>query len=171
MTKTFHLAQVNIARMLAPLDDPLLSEFVARLDDINSLADDSPGFVWRLQTEAGDATSLRPYADDRILFNMSVWRSPEDLRDFVYRSAHSKVMLKRRQWFARFQSVYYALWWVPAGHVPSIEEAKERLEYLRKNGEGFYAFSFARVFPAPGALTASPMAKLPSPKNNYSAEH
>jgi hypothetical protein len=154
--KKFQIAQVNIGRMRASLDDPLLAGFVARLDDINALADSSPGFVWRLKTETGDATALRPYDDDRILFNMSVWQTPEQLRDFVYRSLHVDVMRQRRSWFEKFQGMYYALWWVPAGHVPSIDEAKERLDHLRVHGETGYSFSFKKVFPAPGSPDSAP---------------
>src|SRR5262245_52447199 len=119
-----HLAQVNIARMKGPLDSPVMAGFVARLDEINALADRSPGFVWRLQTGEGDATYLRPYDDDRILFNLSVWESIEHLRQYVYRSAHAEVLRSRQEWFRKFESVHLALWWVPPGHLPSVDEAK-----------------------------------------------
>ena len=144
---THHIAQVNIARMRAPLDDPLMAGFVARLAEINALADRSPGFVWRLQTEEGDATYLRPYGDDRILFNLSVWKSVESLKDYVYRTAHGEVMRQRRQWFEKFGGMYMALWWVKAGHIPSVAEAKQRLECLQKHGETAQAFTFKRTFP------------------------
>lgn len=163
MPQRFHLAQVNIARLRAPIDDPLLSGFVARLDDVNALADAAPGFVWRLQTDAGNATALRPYDDDRILFNLSVWESPERLRDFVYRSAHVEVMRQRKSWFERFDGPYYALWWVSTGHVPSIDEAKERLEHLRAYGESAYSFSFAKLYPSPDALDPTPSAGFADP--------
>jgi len=163
MKTAFHLAQVNIGRLRAPLDDPLLAGFVARLEDINALADASPGFVWRLQTEAGDATSLRPYDDERILFNLSVWASAEDLREFVYRSAHAGVMRQRKSWFERFDGMYYALWWIPAGHVPAIAEAKERLEHLRSHGESARAFTFARLFPAPDSAQDGPVTGFAEP--------
>src|ERR1700747_733667 len=107
----YELAQLNIGVIRGPIDSPIMAEFVANLERINALADASPGFVWRLQTEAGDATSLRPYDDDRILFNLSVWASAEDLREFVYRSAHAGVMRQRKSWFERFDGMYYALWW------------------------------------------------------------
>ena len=149
MQPRFHIAQVNIARMRAPLDSDIMAGFVARLEDINALSDASPGFVWRLQTEAGDATALRPYDDERILFNLSVWETPAHLREFVYRSAHTEVMSRRKSWFERFDGMYYALWWVQAGHIPDIEEAKSRLEHLREHGETQAAFTFARLFPAP----------------------
>ena len=141
----YHLAQVNIARMHATLDDPVMAGFVERLAEINALADRSPGFVWRLQTEAGDATYLRPYDDDRILFNLSVWESIEQLKEYVYKSAHSEVMRQRRQWFEKFGGMYMALWWVEAGHIPTVAEAKERLEYLQQHGETPHAFTFKRV--------------------------
>ncbi len=149
MSENYQLAQVNIARILAPLTDPIMAGFVARLDDINALADGSPGFVWRLQTEEGDATALRPYEDDRIIVNLSVWASLDDLFAFVYKSQHQEVKRLRRQWFERIDDHFIALWWVPAGHIPSVEEAKERLEYLREHAETPYAFSFRKSFPAP----------------------
>ena len=146
-----HIAQVNIARMHAPLDDPVMAGFVARLAEINALADRSPGFVWRLQTEEGDATYLRPYDDDRVLFNLSVWETIEHLKEYVYKTAHGEVMRQRRQWFEKFGGMYMALWWVEAGHIPSVAEAKQRLEYLRENGETAHAFTFKRTFlPAAG---------------------
>lgn len=156
MPAHYNLAQVNIGRVRAPIDDPMLASFVARLEDINALADATPGFVWRLQTDAGDATAFRPYEDDRILVNLSVWEGPEQLRQFVYRSAHVDVMRQRKAWFERFDGMYYALWWVPAGHTPSIDEAKERLEHLRVHGESAHSFSFAKVFPSPDSPDSSP---------------
>ena len=152
----FHIAQVNIAQLRAPIDDPLLAGFVARLDDINALADAASGFVWRLQTDAGNATALRPYEDDRVLFNLSVWESPEALREFVYRSGHAEVMRQRKSWFERFDGMYYALWWVSAGHIPSIGEAKERLEHLQRHGESSHAFTFAKLFPSPDSPDSKP---------------
>jgi heme-degrading monooxygenase HmoA len=146
----YHLAQVNIGRMLAPLDDPLIAEFVARLDEINALADRSSGFVWRLQTEQGNATALRPYDDERILVNMSVWESLEHLKAYVYKSAHAEVMRQRRQWFEKFEGMYLALWWVKAGHIPTVAEAKRRLEYLSEYGESVQVFTFKKPFPPPG---------------------
>ena len=145
--KTLHLAQVNVARMLAPLEDPVMAGFVARLDEINALADGSPGFVWRLQTEAGNATYLRPYADERIIINMSVWETVEDLRNYVYQSRHSEVLRRRREWFEKLETPVVALWWVPAGHVPSVDEAKKRLAHLEENGPTPFAFSFRSIFP------------------------
>jgi hypothetical protein len=148
---TWHLAQVNIARLLAPLDDPLLADFVAQLDEINALADASPGFVWRFQGEAGNATYLRPYDDDRIIFNMSVWSSLAALKDYVFRTGHAAVMRRRKEWFAKFEGAYTTLWWVPAGHIPTVAEAKERLAHLQRCGVSPWAFTMAQVFEAAAA--------------------
>ncbi|MBK9926989.1 MAG: DUF3291 domain-containing protein [Anaerolineales bacterium] len=145
----YHIAQINIGRILAPIDDPLMAEFVAQLPAINALADASPGFVWRLQTEAGDATNVKVYDDDRIIVNLSVWESIESLREYAYRSQHTGVMKYRTKWFEKFDGPYMALWWVPAGHIPTLEEGKERLDHLRKNGNSPHAFLFKNVFPAP----------------------
>jgi hypothetical protein len=155
----YHLAQVNIGRVLAPIDSPELAGFVSRLADINALADSAPGFVWRLQTEDGDATAYRPYDDDRILLNMSVWESLETLSQFVYRSPHAEVMRQRREWFERMSAAFLVLWWVPAGHRPTIGEAKERLAHLRAQGATPYAFTFRQPFPAP----SDPSAQIQEP--------
>lgn len=145
MTRT-HLAQVNVARMKAPLSEPLMAGFVGRLDEINALADRSLGFVWRLQTAAGNATDLRPYGDDLIIVNLSVWESIEDLQAFVYRTAHIEVLRKRYDWFEKFDGAYVALWWVPADHIPSVDEAKERLAHLTAHGPTPFAFTFHVCF-------------------------
>ena len=149
---TSHLAQLNIALPLEPLDSELLSEFVARLDRVNALADRSPGFVWRLQTDAGDATGIRGFGDDRLIINMSVWESLAALREFVYSSAgeHLTVMRRRREWFERMGESHLVLWWVPAGHVPSLEEAEERLGLLRRLGPTQSAFTFRSSYPPSG---------------------
>jgi heme-degrading monooxygenase HmoA len=144
-----HLAQVNIATLRAPLDGPELAGFVAQLAPINALADRSPGFVWRLQTEDGDATAIRPYEDDRVMVNLSVWASFEALRAFVYATRHLEVMRHRRQWFSRMADPYLALWWVPAGAIPTVAEAKERLELLARQGPTADAFTFRVPFPEP----------------------
>src|SRR5215213_2544125 len=129
------LAQVNIGRARGAITDEVMQGFVARLEEINALAERSPGFVWRLQTEDGDATAVRPYADDHsILINMSTWADLGSLRNYVFRSAHAAVMRRRREWFERFEGVYLALWWVPAGHRPTVEEAVSRLGHLQAHG-------------------------------------
>ncbi|MCX6050685.1 MAG: DUF3291 domain-containing protein [Chloroflexi bacterium] len=148
MPANSQLAQINIGRILAPMDDPIMAEFVANLARINALADSAPGFVWRLQADDGNATSLRPY-DETIIVNMSVWTDPDALRAYAFRGDHVAIMRKRKQWFAKFAGVYIALWWIPAGHIPSVEEAKARLEHLQMHGESAYAFSFKKLFPMP----------------------
>jgi heme-degrading monooxygenase HmoA len=148
-TSSYHVAQLNIGRLLAPLDDPQIADFVAILNPINALADRDPGFVWRFQTPEGNATTERPYDDDRILINLSVWKSVEALRAFVYSGEHAAVMQRRREWFERMTDVYVALWWVPAGHLPSVAEAVERLEHLKRVGPSPEVFTFRQVNPAP----------------------
>ncbi|WPC07070.1 DUF3291 domain-containing protein [Pseudomonas benzenivorans] len=152
--RTYQLAQVNIARALAPLDSPTMQGFVEQLDPINRLAEASPGFVWRLQTEEGDATALRVFADERIIVNLSVWDSLEALQDFVYGSAHLNLLRNKKQWFEKPSEPILALWWVPSGHIPSIEEAKQALATLRAQGPSPSAFSFASPFAQPGKPTA-----------------
>jgi hypothetical protein len=124
-----------------------MSGFMSRLDEINALADRSPGFVWRLQTPAGNATYLRPYDDDRILVNMSVWESVESLKHYVYRTAHAELLKQRQAWFEIFRGAYVAMWWVPAGHLPGIDEAKKRLAHIEKHGPTEFAFTFKNIFP------------------------
>jgi hypothetical protein len=135
------------------VDTPVLAEFMALLEPVNAIADRAPGFVWRLQTEEGNATSIPVLGDDRLIVNMSVWESIDELADFVYRSGHVEVMRRRREWFERIK-VFMALWWVPAGHHPAVTEAEQRLEHLRAHGPTADAFTFRRRFPAPGALQA-----------------
>jgi hypothetical protein len=149
-----HVAQVNVARLLAPLESPQLADFVAWLEPINRIADTSPGFVWRLQTADGDATSLRPFDDDWLLINMSVWESVEALDAYVYRSEHAQVFKRRREWFERLREAHLALWWVPIGHQPSVWEAKERLERLRTDGPSPAAFTLRQRYPPPMASAA-----------------
>jgi Domain of unknown function (DUF3291) len=146
--KILHIAQVNIGRMKGALEDPVMAGFVARLDEINALADRSPGFVWRLQGSEGNATYLRPFDDDRILFNMSVWESVEQLKRYVYTTAHVEVLKRRQDWFEKFSGAYTALWWVPQGHRPSVDEAKKRLAHLDAHGPTAFAFTFKNPFPA-----------------------
>jgi hypothetical protein len=132
------------------MDGLVMAGFKAALEPINALADEAHGFVWRLQTEDGDATAIRLYEDERMIVNMSVWESIEALRAFVYTSDHTAVMRHRKQWFEKLET-YLACWWVPAGHEPTIEEAKERLEHLKLHGPTPYAFTFRASFPAPDA--------------------
>jgi hypothetical protein len=145
----YELAQMNVARLRAPLDSPQLADFVGALDRINAIADGSPGFVWRLQDDTGNATALRPMGEDMIV-NMSVWRDAESLNAFVYRSDHVAVMRRRREWFEKMD-LYMVLWWVPRGHRPAVEEGIERLGLLRSLGPSGDAFTFGKLFPAPGS--------------------
>jgi hypothetical protein len=155
---SYQLAQCNIARLRAPLDSPQLAGFVAALDPINALADGSPGFVWRLQTEDGDATAIRAFDDDMLIVNMSVWESLEALAEFVYKSDHRAVLRQRGQWFSRLSEAYVVLWWVPTGHLPTVAEAKARLEVLRRDGPTAEAFTFRSSFPPPDDADAAPAA-------------
>ncbi len=145
----FQLAQVNIARMRAPLDDPLMEGFRSQLEGINAIADRSPGFVWRLQTPTGDATTIRAFEDDRVLVNMSVWESLEALHQYVYEGPHLGPLRDRREWFLPYEGPMLVLWWIPAGHIPPVEEAKEKLDELSRNGPTPSAFTFRKPFPAP----------------------
>ncbi|HET9987881.1 MAG TPA: DUF3291 domain-containing protein [Kofleriaceae bacterium] len=145
----WHLAQVNVARPLAPLDSPQLAEFVAQLDAVNALAEAAPGFVWRLSGASGNATDVRALEDPSLIVNMSLWVSPEALFEFVYKTMHVAVMARRRDWFERIE-VFQTLWWVPTGHRPSVDEAMARLRMLREHGPSPDAFTFKRRYPAPG---------------------
>ena len=140
------IAQVNIARMLAPIDSSLMEGFVANLDKINALAESSPGFIWRLKSDDNNATSIKVYDDDYIIVNMSVWENIDSLFEFVYRSAHVEIFKRRKEWFEKMMQMHMALWYVNPGHEPSTEEAKQRLNYLREHGETPYAFSFKKRF-------------------------
>jgi Domain of unknown function (DUF3291) len=153
LSRHYHLAQVNIARLLAPLDSPALADFVAQLAPVNALADRSPGFVWRLQ----DATSVRPYDDPMILPNLSVWDSVEALKEFAYRSGHVVPLRDRARWFERPQQAHLALWWIPAGHIPTVQEAVERLEFRRVHGDTAVSFSIATPYPAQDEPSADPV--------------
>jgi len=142
----FHLAQINIAQGQALMDSEQMKSFVDRLDEINALADKSPGFVWRLQTEEGDATSIRAFDDPRMLVNMSVWEDVDSLKTFVYKSTHVELIRDRDAWFNKMISVHQALWWVPAGHIPTVDEGKAKLNHLQNNGASKTAFTFFRAF-------------------------
>lgn len=148
----YHLAQVNIGRFRGPIDSAVMEGFRTQLDPINALADASPGFVWRLQTEDGNATAIRPYDDDALMaINMSVWESLEALQGFVYRSGHVRTLRDRKQWFEPIDGPILALWWIPAGHIPTVAEARERLRHLAEHGPTPHAFTFRTPFPAPDA--------------------
>jgi hypothetical protein len=144
MTETkWHLAQINIAKMIgATINDPVMTKFVAQLDEVNALAEGSPGFIWRLKDETNNATNINPYHDDRIIVNMSVWESLEHLKQFVYYGRHAEVLRQKRDWFVNFGKPYTALWHVPAGTYPTVGDAVKRLQSLDENGPTEYAFDF-----------------------------
>ena len=151
----YHLAQINIGKAVAGLDSPLMAGFVSRLDEINSLAEAAPGFVWRLQSDAGDATSIRVFDDPDIIINMSVWTSPDALKTFVYRTVHLELLRGRAAWFKRLGEQHQATWWIPAGHLPTAEEGRDPLPHLRKHGPTETAFTLASPFPKPSELVTS----------------
>jgi hypothetical protein len=146
----FHLAQLNIGRIRAPMDDPIMAGFKNQLDPINALADASPGFVWRLQTEDGNATAIRPFdGDERMAINMSVWESLDALQQFVYKTPHVGPLRDRKEWFEPIEGPILVLWWIPAGHIPTVAEAIERLERLKRHGPTADAFTFRTPFAPP----------------------
>ena len=145
----FHLAQVNIGRMAAPLDSAQMADFMNNLDPVNALAEASPGFVWRLQTDEGNATSISAFDDPLIIMNMSVWTDIESLRAYVYGSTHVEFLRRRAEFFTRMTEAFLALWWVPVGTIPTIEEAQERLDHLRTHGPTTHAFTLRQSFPPP----------------------
>ena len=151
MAAAYHLAQINIAQMVAPMEDPQMADFVAQLDRINALADSSPGFVWRLQDDDGNATSVRAFDDPKLLVNLSLWESFDALKAYVYSSDHRNVLRDRARWFGRLPGAHLALWWIPAGTLPTLDDAKRRLDRLDVDGPGPDAFTFARDYPPPGS--------------------
>jgi len=143
----WQIAQMNVGMARFDLDDPRMAGFMGKLDEINALAEASPGFVWRLQTEAGNATDIKVTDNPRYIVNMSIWRDVEALSDFAYRSAHAPIMARRRDWFEPHAGAYQVLWWVPAGHTPSTEEGLARLAELEASGPTPKAFNFKHRFP------------------------
>ncbi|WP_402465406.1 DUF3291 domain-containing protein [Isoptericola aurantiacus] len=156
MSTSHELAQVNVARLRAPLDSAQLADFVDLLDPVNSLAERSDGFVWRLQSEGGDATDIEGFGFDvdgspGVIVNMSVWRDVEALSAFVYGGLHREVLARRREWFERMAQAYTACWWVPAGHRPDVPEAEQRVLHLRRHGPTPHAFTLHRPVAADDA--------------------
>jgi hypothetical protein len=142
----FYLAQINIAKMLAPIDSHVMADFVANLDTINALAENSEGFVWRLKDESNNATAIKIFDDNFLIVNMSVWKNPEALFQFVYQSNHVEIFKRRKEWFEKMEEMHITQWYVPASHVPTVAEAIERLNYLRNHGETPFSFSFKKRF-------------------------
>ena len=146
----WHLAQINIGTARFALDDPRIADFMDRLDEINALAERSPGFVWRLQSDSGNATDIKVGDDPNFIINMSVWQSAEALFEFVYKTGHRVVMSRRREWFLPPEGAYQAMWWIEAGHIPTVQEGMERLAHLNRHGPSAHAFNFKTRFPPPG---------------------
>jgi hypothetical protein len=151
----WHIAQINVATALYPLDDPRIADFMALLDEVNALAERSPGFAWRLKSESGNATDIKFTDDPKFIVNMSVWESVETLFEFVYKTSHRLVMTRRREWFERPQRSYQVLWWVPAGRFPTVVEGLARLDHLDAHGPTAHAFTFKEKFPPPGIAGAT----------------
>lgn len=147
----YHLAQLNISKLLKPIDHPQLAEFVNNLDKINALAENSKGFVWRLKDKSGNATGIQAFDDPMIVVNMSVWERIDDLKTFTYRSEHVDFIRKRNDWFEKPASNYMVMWWIKKGYVPTPEEGKNRLDHLNEHGPTAYAFTFRKIF-APGPV-------------------
>ena len=141
-----HLAQINIGRLLAPIDDLLIADFKNNLDAINELAESSPGFVWRLKGDNNNATHFHPFGDELDIVNMSVWEGVDALKTFAFQSEHMEFLKRRREWFVNYPTAHMALWWIPEGHKPITEEAKERLCSLDKHDPTPFAFTFRQLF-------------------------
>jgi hypothetical protein len=152
MGMKWYLAQINIAKTIGVnINDPIMAKFVAQLDEVNALAEGSPGFIWRLKDDSNNATSINPYNDERIIVNMSVWKSLDHLQQFVYHGKHAEVLRQKRDWFVNFGRPFSALWYVAAGNYPTVEDAVDRLKSLQENGPTPYAFDFKTKFAAPSA--------------------
>jgi hypothetical protein len=142
----FYLAQINIAKMKAPIDSPIMAEFVANLDKINTIAESSKGFIWRLKDDTNNATSIKVYDDEFLIVNMSVWENTDALFNFVYQSDHVEIFKKRKAWFEHMKEMHMALWYVPETTMPTVGEAVERLDFLRSHGESPRSFTFRNKF-------------------------
>ncbi|MDQ0940784.1 DUF3291 domain-containing protein [Streptomyces sp. V1I1] len=151
MTMTYELAQVNIARLKFPLDSPELKDFVNGLDPVNAVADAADGFVWRLQSETGNATDVPVFGDEWLILNMSVWRDTNALTAFMYQGQHRELLGRRYEWFERVQEVMSTQWWVERGHRPTVQEAEDRLLHVREHGPTPRAFTLRTSFPPPTA--------------------
>jgi hypothetical protein len=153
---SFHLAQANIARMRGGLSDGVMSGLAARIEEMNAVAEQSPGFVWRLKGADADSENLRVFADyfvpfdvERLFYNMSVWESIEALKDYAFKTRHAEMLKNKASWIEHFERAHLALWWIPAGHVPTIAESAERLRAIHERGPTEFAFTFHATFPKP----------------------
>jgi hypothetical protein len=162
------LAEINVGRLLHPLTDPRIADFVNNLDAINALAEGTAGFVWRLKDASGNATQISAYEDPLIILNISVWRSPEALYEFAYKTIHRRFVQRRKEWFDLFGAQYLALWWVPDGHHPEVGEGQRRLAHLERFGPTAYAFNFRKPFPeAPGIAPLAEIAASGADPESY----
>ena len=153
---TFYIAEVNIARLHAPIDHPMIKDFADGLDRINALAENSAGFVWRLKDDAGNATSFKPYADELIVVNLSVWETVDALFQYVYSSEHVDFFRRRKEWFSKLETPYFAFWWQPAEQMPTLQEGVARLDYFTQHGATPYAFTFKKRFTLEESLAYIP---------------
>ncbi|PRO71685.1 DUF3291 domain-containing protein [Alteromonas alba] len=141
-----HLAQLNIARPKFPMDSIGMADFVNNLDPINTVAENSPGFIWRLKDDSGNATSIQIFDDPELIVNMSVWQDIASLKQFMFKTHHIDFLKRKKEWFVPLDSASYVMWGIEEGHIPTVEEAEERLLHLREHGESDYAFSFKHSF-------------------------
>ena len=146
---TYHLAQINIGRIRGLPDSEIMKPFMDALDEINAIADESPGFVWRLQTESGNAMGVRAFDDPYLAINISVWEDVDSLFEYTYKSLLTGFLKRRKEWFEPYGQAHACMWWIPAGHTPTTAEAKERLDHFNEHGATDYAFSFTKRFPPP----------------------
>jgi hypothetical protein len=153
---TYQIAEINVARMKGvTINDPLMKEFVENLDKVNGIAENSEGFVWRLKDENNNATSLNPYNDQQVIINVSVWESMATLEAFMYKTFHSEFLKRRKEWFQAYGKAHTALWWIPTGQFPSMQEAVEKLDYLQYHGPTEHVFDLRNKFPSPGYILSN----------------
>jgi hypothetical protein len=152
----YKLAQVNIAKRLAPMDDPIMQDFVNNLDRINALADNHDGFVWRLKDEDKDLAEA-VFKDDTLIINMSVWDTIESLFDYTYKSDHVEIFKRKKEWFSKMKMMHMAFWYIPEGYEPTFQDAKDRLDYIDKHGDTPYAFGFKKKFSIEDAINYNPI--------------
>ncbi|MDB5013167.1 MAG: hypothetical protein JWQ25_1369 [Daejeonella sp.] len=151
----FHIAEINIAKMKGlDINDPIMKEFVDNLGKVNDIAEASEGFVWRLKDDSYNATSFNPYNDEQIIINISVWETIETLEHYMYKTFHSDFLRRRKEWFQAHGKASTAMWWIPAGQIPTLEEAIEKLDYLQIHGVSEKVFDLRNKFPKPRGSVA-----------------
>jgi hypothetical protein len=146
MSSGYHLAQLNIGTALDSMESEVMKDFTDNLELINGIGENSPGFVWRLKDESGDATAIEFTDDPNVLVNLTVWQDPQSLKDFVFKTQHATFLARKKEWFKPVSEATYVLWWIPEGHIPSLEEAKAKLDHLNEHGESPSAFSFKKLY-------------------------